>query len=461
MILKDKNASSLVDEEANERSSLLNTGYYQLIMRLHQALGQETIFESIGNNDPYFRTWQKEIHPILCEVALKPDQINQLFKSIEKGGGRSLLGKAKDTLDKGSDLWFNKFGGMLQSSGPIQAFDQKYERIKSSIATKNPKIAASLSKYAEFAKNNPKLHKFLLAIAGSVAAALGVAVAGGVGAGALSVGTGVGIATGIINIADRLLQGQKASTAIGRGATTGAIAGLTAAAASKIAGEIADSFRAEYLKAKGANNLMKGTFDLNGQWTFVTGKAEDVRMLSRLVDNGDMQGFYNLVSQMRTPEYVKGIDASREVIQQAAQHYKTAKDTLTTLAQVAAAGAGGAASAATSQKPASASLSKNKISELFGFTGNKIDADKLDKAWKKAGSPVDSEDIKQILQDKGIDDAIIDKAFQDIGVEISTSTQNNVAPKTDNQTVNTQEIVARIKKLTPAQQKEILALLGK
>lgn len=428
-------------------------------MRLHQALGQKTIFESIGEADPYFSQWQKEIHPILCEVAMDQDQIKQLFKSIERGGGRSLLGKAKDTLDKGSDLWFNKFGGMLQSSGPVQAFDKKYDELKSSIATKNPKLAAQLAKYGEFAKNNPKTHKFLLAIAGSVAAALGVAVAGGVGAGALSVGTGVGVATGILNIADRLLQGQKASTAIGRGATTGAIAGLTAAAATKIAGEIADSFRAEYLQARGANNLQKGTFDLNGQWTFVTGKAEDVRMLSRLADARDMQGFYNLVAQMRTPEYVQSIGASREIIQQAYQHYKTAKDTLTTLAQVAAAGAGGAASAATSQKPAAESLSQRQISELFGFTGNKIDANKLEKAWTKAGSPTDSEEIRQILQNQGIDIAVVDKAFQEIGIDTQTTPAANAEPA--GTAINMQDIVERIKKLTSAQQKEIIALLGK
>lgn len=427
-------------------------------MKLYQALGQETIFESIGNNDPYFHKWQRDIHPILCEVALQPDQINQLFKSIEKGGGRSLVGKAKDAAGKINNIWFDKFGGMLQNSTPVQAFDQKYEQLKSSIAAKNPKVADSLAKYGDFAKNNPKLHKFLLAIAGSVAAALGVAFAGGVGAGALAVGTGAGIATGIINIADRLLQGQRASTAIGRGATTGAIAGLTAAAATKIAGSIADSFRAEYVQARGANDLMKGTFDLNGQWTFVTGKAEDVRMLNKLVDAGDMNGFYNLVAKMRTPEYVQGLNASMDIIKQAAQHYQTAKDTLTTLAQVAAAGAGGAVSAATSSQPTTESVSRRQITELFGLTGNKIDASKLEKAWTQAGSPTDSEEIRKILQSAGVEYSIIDQAFQDIGVQSSVGNTTN---KTVTQTINTQEIVARIRKLTPAQQKEILALLGK
>ena len=157
-----------------------------------------SVFESIGQGDVYFRTWEKEIHPTLCEVALQPDQIQQLFKSIETGAGRSMLGKAGDAIkgagNKISDVWFNKFGGMLQSSGPVQAFDQKWEDIKSSVAKKNPELAAKLAKYGEFAKNNPNLHKFLLAIAGSAAAALGVAVAGGVGAGALAVGTGTGVA---------------------------------------------------------------------------------------------------------------------------------------------------------------------------------------------------------------------------------------------------------------------------
>ena len=108
---------------------------------------KQSIFESIGQGDQYFRTWERDIHPVLCEVALQPDQIQQLFKSIETGAGRSMLGKAGDAVgavkDKISDVWFNKFGGMLQSSTPVQAFDQKFEEIKASIAAKNPQLAAN------------------------------------------------------------------------------------------------------------------------------------------------------------------------------------------------------------------------------------------------------------------------------------------------------------------------------
>jgi hypothetical protein len=268
---------------------------------------RRSIFESIGQGDIYFARWEKEIHPILCEVALTPDQIQQLFTTIEKGSDRTLLGKVKDAPGKISDAWFNKFGGMLQSSTPVKAFDQKFEEIKSSIAAKNPKLAASLAKYGEYAKNNPKLHKFLLGIAGSVAAALGVAVAGGIGASVLAIGTGTAIAVGIVNIADRLLQGQKASTAIGRGATAGIVAGISAAAMAGIgkwaAGlreksiEIADGL--EKISFKATRELRLGGMEMKemtqGFDVVVDADAASaIRAAVNGIQNGDTSAFGQL-----------------------------------------------------------------------------------------------------------------------------------------------------------------------
>jgi hypothetical protein len=428
-----------------------------------ESSDQKSIFESIGQGDSYFIKWEQEIHPVLCEVAMDPTQIQQLFKDIEKSGGRSALGKAGDALkgatDKISDVWFNKFGGMLQSSSPVQAFDQKFEEIKSKIAAKHPELASKLAKYGEFAKNNPKLHKFLLAIGGSVAAALGVALAGGVGAGALAVGTGAGIATGIVNIADRLLQGQKASTAIGRGATTGAIAGLTAALAAKVADMIKAGFRTEYLDVRGQNKIMNGTFLHNGQGASVTGRAEDVKAASRAFQEYDWQTFNSLVQKMRDPSYLKGLDASREIVRQAAENYKETAGVIKTLSQLATAAAGGATSAATNQQPKE-SLSESQISELFGFTGNKVDASKLEKAWKKAGSPTDSDEVAKVLTNVGVDTAIITQAFKNLGVEPPMGSEPEKTPDpASGQMVNTKDLLSQILKLNVDQQKEILALL--
>jgi hypothetical protein len=465
-------------------------------MQIHNLLSRldaiensprKSIFESIGQGDQYFSTWEREIHPTLCEVALAPDQIQKLFTTIEKGAGRSTLGKAGDMVkgakDKISDVWFNKFGGMLQSSGPVQAFDQKFEEIKSKIAAKNPELAAKLAKYGEFAKNNPKLHKFLLAIAGSAAAALGVAVAGGIGAGALAVGTGTGIAVGVINIADRLLQGQKASTAIGRGATAGAVAGLTAAGVSAAS---------KALEQLGAVQKIGRTYrvEFNGVSAYV--KPEDARAWEDGM--AAARGLTKNIDFMSNPDaYFKassaGMDASAEVaaailskasdpayqeaaaklantviqpgaIAQAAAAIGELASKLNPIFSAAAGQAAGNAGEKSAPSPAPApvaeSLNRAQLNELFGITGNKVDASTLQKAWTNAGSPTDSEEVAKILQAAGVDPAVISQAYTDMSLPAPAG-----ATTTTTTPVNTKDLLAQIMKLTPTEQQQVLAHLKK
>ena len=462
---------------------------HQLSARLKQIENshKQSIFESIGQGDQYFRTWERDIHPILCEVALQPDQIQQLFKSIEIGAGRSMLGKAGDAVgaakDKISDVWFNKFGGMLQSSAPVQAFDQKFEEIKASIAAKNPQLAAKLAKYGEFAKSNPNLHKFLLAIAGSAAAALGVAVAGGIGAGALAVGTGTGIAVGIVNIADRLLQGQQASTAIGRGATAGAVAGLTAAGVSAAS---------QALQQLGAVQKIGRTYrvEFNGVSAYV--KPEDYRAWRDGM--AAAEGLTNGIDFMsNTDAYFKAVDAgmaasaqvATTILQKASDPaYQEAAAKLAgaviqpgAIAQAAAAigdlasklnpilsAAVGQAAAGAGEKPAATpsptteSLNRNQLNELFGITGNKVDASTLQKAWEKADSPTDSEAVAKILQDAGVDPAVISKTYTDMSLPLPAGA---VEPTMNAEPVNIKDMLDQILKLSPAEQQQVLAYLKK
>jgi len=440
---------------------------------------KQSIFESIGQGDQYFRTWERDIHPVLCEVALQPDQVQQLFKSIEAGAGRSALGKGLDAVkgakDKISDVWFNKFGGMLQSSAPVQSFDQKWEELKSSIAKKNPELASKLAKYGEFAKNNPNLHKFLLAIAGSAAAALGVAVAGGIGAGALAVGTGTGVAVGIVNIADRLLQGQKASTAIGRGATAGVVAGITAGTLAKL-GSWLGGFREKSipfgpadagleqvswdatrtLRAPGMESIQR----LQGFNALVKPEeASGIRAAMNLIKSGGdgaLEGFKQLESIsriVRNKEYMAGMDELVQGAWKVAKNNDSILQFINGITQASTAAAGGAASAGmASGGQKSAPLSENQLNELFGITGNKVDASKLEKAWKKAGSPMDSEEIAKILADAGVDSQVIKTAFTGIGLPEPSETNS----------VNTQllqQIQQEFAKLDPEGQQQILAYL--
>ena len=438
-----------------------------------------SVFESLGRGDAYFETWEREIHPVLCEVAMDPAQVKQLFTSIEKNAGRSTLGKAGDALkgakDKVSDVWFNKFGGMLQSSAPVQAFDQKFEDIKSKIAAKNPELAAKLAKYGEFAKQNPKLHKFLLGIAGSAAAALGVALAGGIGAGALAVGTGAGIATGIINIADRLLKGEKASTAIGRGATAGAVAGITAAAMTGI-GNWAAGLREksipigdtglEQISYKATKKLSSGgmEWDQMTQGFNVTvdkEAASGIRSAVNAMQNGDSSAFTELQRlgrMVHSAEYKAQMKDIAGAVKDIALSNDSLLQWIKGLTQAASAVGGavaGQAAGAAGEKPAAPvaeSLNRAQLNELFGITGNKVDVSKLEKAWTKAGSPTDSEEIKQILVSAGVDEQLVATAFADLGIEVSPTSADPAG-----ETVNIEELLAQISKLSAAEQKEILA----
>jgi hypothetical protein len=126
-------------------------------------------------------------------------------------------------------------------------------------------------------------------------------------------------------------------------------------------------------------------------------------------------------------------------------------------AAVGAAGAGQAAAGVgetppPAPTPVAESLNRAQLNELFGITGNKVDASKLEKAWTKAGSPTDSEEIKQILISAGVDEQLVATAFADLGIEVSSTSADPAG-----ETVNIEELLAQISKLSAAEQKEILA----
>ena len=428
---------------------------------------RRSIFESIGQGDAYFTQWEKEIHPILCEVALTPDQIQQLFTTIEKGSDRTLLGKVKDAPGKISDAWFNKFGGMLQNSGPVKAFDAQYDKIVSSIAEKYPEIAAKVKKYQAWAKENPNLQKFLLAIVGSIAAALGVAAAGGVAAGALAIGTGTAIAVGIVNIADRLLKGEKASTAIGRGATAGAVAGITAGIAAKIGQMAQAGFDTKMVQDVAGRKIMSGSMEINGLPLYVRGYAGDVLATSKAFKAQDLVA--TLVDKMSDPEYLKALDLSRKVVAAAIKDYDKATKAVEFLTQAAAAASGavGTAAIGPGQQAAGApapkesftaigkKLSEGQVYMVFNRVcaqqqlnegpmdfikgaaakgmdklktvgknlTTKVTVDKLNSAWKKAGSPMDSEEVAKILTAAGVGDDVVKQVYTDLKISAAPAAQ--------------------------------------
>ena len=125
-------------------------------------------------------------------------------------------------------------------------------------------------------------------------------------------------------------------------------------------------------------------------------------------------------------------------------------------AREAAAGAGEKSAATPS--PTTESLNRNQLNELFGITGNKVDASTLQKAWEKADSPTDSEAVAKILQDAGVDPAVISKTYTDMSLPLPAGA---VEPTMNAEPVNIKDMLDQILALSPADQQQVLAYLKK
>ncbi len=163
----------------------------------------------------------------ITEAALTADQIKQIFSQIEKdsvtaGGSRTVIGKGVDAAKAIDNAW-EDLKTKIQNSGPIKGFDQKVSDALSKIGVgaKDPefngKVNKWVQKYRDFAEKHPIAQ-------GAIYATL-IALAGISGA-----GVGGAAALGLLKMADKLLQGERFSSAAYAGAKTG----ITAFAASKL-----------------------------------------------------------------------------------------------------------------------------------------------------------------------------------------------------------------------------------
>jgi len=154
----------------------------------------------------------------LVEAQLTPDQIQQIFQGaqdIETGGGnnRTLIGKGKDAASAVGQAWEN-LKTKAQNSKPIDGFEKKYDAIADRLkqATGGDQGAMKyVQYYRDFAKKHPVAQGVIYA---ALIAAIGLSGAGAGGAAAL----------GLFKMTDKLLQGDKFTSAAWSGAKTGALA---------------------------------------------------------------------------------------------------------------------------------------------------------------------------------------------------------------------------------------------
>jgi hypothetical protein len=191
-------------------------------MRINDLLLESTI-----KNDPIFENAYRG-SKLLAELKLSPDQITKIFQAVadgaakgqNDGNNRTVLGKGANAVTSVSQA-FDKVKAKISQSGPVSGFDAAFDKMQSEILNAaggdSGAVGQAISKYQEFAKAHPVMQ-------GAIYAGL-VALAGISGA-----GLGSAALLGGIKLFDRLLQGDKASSALWQGFKTGA----TAYAAGKI-----------------------------------------------------------------------------------------------------------------------------------------------------------------------------------------------------------------------------------
>jgi LysM repeat protein len=164
-----------------------------------------------------YKLWESAGRKIV-EAQLTPDQIKQIFQGaqdIETGGGnnRTMIGKGKDAASAVGKAW-EDLKTKAQTSKPIDGFEKKYDAIAGRLkqATGGDQGAMKyVQKYRDFAKKHPIAQGVIYA---ALIAAIGLSGAGVGGAAAL----------GLFKMTDKLLQGEKFTSAAYSGVKTGALA---------------------------------------------------------------------------------------------------------------------------------------------------------------------------------------------------------------------------------------------
>jgi hypothetical protein len=416
----------------------------------------------------------------LIEASLTADQIKSLFGQIEQGAtaagsNRTMLGKGVDVAKKADEV-LNNIGKWLQNTEPVKNFDQKFEQLKLKATEKFPEIAKQMGSLGQLAKDNPGATAAIVGILTAIAALgggpVGGAIAGQILRGSvellkgekLSTAVGKGIKTAAYGfIAGKTFEliGDALSGGINVVKDTlvpGAVRGNFTAIFDQVGGPLGDRFTSFELKdlvgnPNDVNPIISLANDAAESWA--AGDYELSRTLWSQVQDG--------VEAMYTPEYLAQLasdQSTRELIAGGAKAVAGLADFMGAAAQGAiAAGTGGskdqkkesvyrqtrplsegqvyllfrelerldegpmdflkkAGKAAVGAIKGAAGAVAQKVGTTATNMTTKITADKLTKAWTKAGSPTDSDELYQLLKDQGVNTDVVKSAYQSMKLAV-------------------------------------------
>jgi hypothetical protein len=404
----------------------------------------------------------------IVEAQLTADQINQLFTAAEQGataagGNRTMLGKGKDAAMAVNQAW-EDLKTKVQNSGPIKSVDAAYdsaaEKLKQATGG-DQGVMKYVQKYRDFAKKHPVAQSLIYS---ALIAAAGISGAGLGGAAAL----------GLFKLVDKLLQGEKFSSAAYSGAKTGALA--------YGASKVADYFRGPQTPQGGGGldpndpdvaEFNRDIADMRGYDNYMTknptsslspeqyadkiGNSElmsNTKIMNDLASKmGLPPGAHQATFQGGVPVTIDGKAVPLDLLTQdqqrnieAARAMRQAMSGSQSLAQKAAAMAAApdktyeSLNVHTSHKltdadlyfifSAATQLNEGVWDSIKGAAGKaadwaktkganlttKVTADKLKSAWLKAGSPTDSDQVYGIMIQAGVAPQVLDTVYKSMNV---------------------------------------------
>ena len=194
-----------------------NESYSNTRQSLFEGLDSQTVNEAL--------VWKRILRPIV-EAQLTPDQINTLFTQAQQvatagGGNRTGIGKGVDYVAAKAEAW-EKIKTSLQNTGPVSGFEAQYDKLAAKIKEKtggDQGIMKYIQQYRDLAIQYPKTQKFVYGLS---IALVGILALGG----SVAAMSGGPIILGLLKMTDRLLQGDKLTSAIWQGVKTGALAAV-------------------------------------------------------------------------------------------------------------------------------------------------------------------------------------------------------------------------------------------
>ena len=332
----------------------------------------------------------------LVEAQLTPAQIQQVFQQAEQGattagGNRTGIGQVKDAGSAVAQAW-EQLKTKVANSGPVKNvdayYDQAAEKLKQATGG-DAGIMQYVEKYRTFAKAHPVAQSLIYS---ALIAAAGISGAGAGGAAAL----------GLFKLVDKLLQGEKFSSAAYAGAKTGAMA----YGAGQVGQAVQGSDQAASAVAGGPGVINPKDIISQIQNGTITDQQSLLKAISG-VDNRQQQMIWKVLQNTAGAQGSSNVAGIIQAIanpglkeSQIRQAFYVASGLQTQLNEGVWDSIKGAASKA-------AGAVANKAKTVGHNLTTRVTADKLMSAWQSAGSPTDSKAVADVMRNAGVTDAII------------------------------------------------------